>query len=467
MAFHITASKDRLIGYVGWAGPISDAYLPEMKELAQAIELKKVVGVEPSSIEAAFNEFLEKRELKLFELVRGTPPTSPTDGKLELLFDPMVENKKAGKLDASGKMDFRERKEFVAVKKDEIVGTWTPPVEGKPGVNIFGKPIPPPKPKENQVKAGKNITLSDDGVKYLAEINGHILISDNVLSIVEVHTVKGDVDFTTGNIRFPGSVEVRGNIREGFTVEAKGNLTIGGLVDNAEVRADGSMVVKKGIINNSRVTAVGDLEVEFIQESTVKCEGRLTVHKAIVNSEVDVTGDVEILSRSKPHGIVGGSVTSTENISAYCIGSEIGTKTQVNAGRNSKLFFNRQKLNADVWQAEDNVKRFQYILRHMSKIRAENLTKEDIKKREKIEKVMKIQQSEMEIVQKELDEVNAEIMKYLNAKILVHEVAFDGTEIGVGDRKITLESSVKRAVFKLDSEGEKIINKPIELYEKE
>lgn len=467
MAFHITASKDRLICYVGWVGPISDEYLPQIENLSQAIEQKKVVGVEPSTIDKAYNKFMDERELRLFELVHGTPPTPPTDGKLELLFDPTAEKETAGKLDESGRMDFRERREFVAVNKGDTVGTWTPPAEGKPGVDVFGEAIPPPKPKEHQVKAGKNVTLSDDGIKYIAEINGHILISGNVLSIVEIHTVRGDVDFTTGNIRFPGSVEVGGNVKEGFTVEAKGNLLINGLVDNAEVRAGGSIVVKKGIINNSRVIADGDLEVEFIQESTVKCEGKLTVQKAIVNSEVDVTGDIEILSRSKPHGIVGGSVTSTENISAYCIGSEIGTKTQVNAGRNNKLFFNRQKLNADVWQAEDNIKRFEYVLRRMSKIQAHEWTKEDEKKRGRIEKVVKIQQSEMEIVQKELDQVNTEIMKYLKAKILVHEIAFDGTEIGVGDRRVTLENSVKRAVFKLDSEGEKIINEPIELYKKE
>ena len=46
-----------------------------------------------------------------------------------------------------------------------------------------------------------------------------------------VYVVPGDVDFSTGNIDFIGSVKVMGSVRNGFSVKAEGNVEIMGRLE--------------------------------------------------------------------------------------------------------------------------------------------------------------------------------------------------------------------------------------------
>ena len=461
MPFRIEISKNRLACKISWEKTSDDKNIPSRQDLANLIESKAIKDVDPAVIDKAYGKFVKKGKLKDFLLAEGVPPAPSKDGKVEWLFDTKSEEIHAGKVEKTGSINYRERRSFVGVDKDQLIGTWTPPEPGEPGVDVFGELVQPLKPKENNILAGTNVRLSDDGTESFSTIKGHVFASGCKVGVDKVYNVEGDVDFHTGNIHYPGNVLVSGNVRERFVVEAEGDVVIDGIVENAEVRATGNIVVKKGIIRNSRVILGGDLQAEFIQDSYVECGGKVLVKKSIVKGIVNANRDVEVASMHGSNGIVGGMVNAGYDISAYCVGTELGVQTKVCAGRDSKLFMRYRKLVSYGLKAKANVKRFERILELMKTRYDKKMSNMEIRKMKKAEKALAEQQQELNSVISGLNEVKLEADKFIAAKVQIFGTAHEGAEISIWGIMTRLNKSVKNSVFFFDNENNVVAYKPL------
>ena len=68
------------------------------------------------------------------------------------------------------------------------------------------------------------------------------------LAVYPTREIHGDVDYSTGDIRYPGTVYVLGSIKSGFNVTAEGSVVIEGHVENkVSIRAGGNLAVRQGI----------------------------------------------------------------------------------------------------------------------------------------------------------------------------------------------------------------------------
>lgn len=461
MPFRIEISKNRLACKINWEKTSADKDIPSKQDLVDLIESKAIKDVDPAVIDKAYDEFVKKGELKDFLLKEGVPPTPSKDGKVKWLFDTTLEKIHAGKVEKTGSINYRERRSFVGVDKDQLLGTWAQPELGEPGLDVLGEIVQPRKPKENNILAGKNVRLSDDGTESFSTIKGHVFASRCKVSVDKVYRVEGDVDFHTGNIHYPGNVLISGNIKERFIVEAEGDVIVDGIVENAEIRATGNIVVKRGIIRNSRVIVGGDLQVEFIQDSYVECAGKVVVKKSIVKANVNATQDVTVTSMRGSNGIVGGVVNAGYDISAYCVGTELGVQTKVCAGRNSKLFMHYRKLVSYGLKAKANVKRFEQILELMKAQYGKKMSNMEIKKMEKAEKALAEQQQELDSVLSELNEVKSGADNFISAKVKIFGTAHEGAEIGVWGIMTCLNKSVKNSVFFFDNENNIVAHKSL------
>ena len=56
----------------------------------------------------------------------------------------------------------------------------------------------------------KNVVETEDGLRLLADAAGQPKIIDGKVTVLEIYEVNGNVDNTTGNIRFNGKVIVKG-----------------------------------------------------------------------------------------------------------------------------------------------------------------------------------------------------------------------------------------------------------------
>jgi len=273
--------------------------------------------------------------------------------------------------------------------------------------------------------------------------------------------VEGNVDFHTGNIHFPGDVEISGNVEERFIVEAKGDIMINGIVENAEVRATGNIIVKKGIIRNSRIIAGKKLETEFIQDSYTECGGNLIVHKSIVKSIINASEDITVTSMYGSNGIVGGAVNAGYDISTYCIGTELGVQTKVGAGRNNKLFLHYKKLVSNGLKAKANIKRFKKVIELMKAGSDKKISSMEKIKQEKIERALAEQKNEFDSIIKELEEIKSQAEKFTTAKVKVFGTAHEGAEISIWGIMMHLEKSVIKSVFFFDRENNVVTYKPL------
>ena len=462
MPFRIEVDKSRLTCKVSWEKSLDEEELPTREDLISLIESKSIKGVDPAVIDKAYDTLVKKGKLEDFLLAQGTPPTPPKDGVVEWLFDTKSEEIHAGKMEKAGRIDYRERRDFVEVDKDQLLGTWTPPVLGQPGEDVFREPLQPTNPKENNIILGKNVRLTDDGTQCYSDIRGHVFVAGLKVGVDKMYKVEGNVDFNTGNIHFPGNVEVNGNVEEKFIVEAKGDIVINGIVENAEIRSTGNIVVKKGIIRNSRITADGDLEADFIQDSYAECGGKIVVKKSIVKSIINANEDITVTSMCGSNGIIGGEVNAGYDISTYCIGTEIGVRTKVSAGRNNKLFLHYKQLVSDGLKAKDNIKRFKKVLELIKTRSGEKITNAEKIKQEKIEEVLVSEKSVLDSIIKELVEIKSQGDKFTTAKVKVFGTANEGTEISICGIKTHVErESIKKCVFFFDKENNVITHKPI------
>ena len=135
------------------------------------------------------------------------------------------------------------------------------------------------------------------------------------ISVSNVYEVQADVDTSTGDIEYNGSVNVKGNVRTGFKIRAKGDVEISGVVEGALIIADGDVILHRGIqgMGRCQIIAKGNLVSRFIESAVVAVNGYIETD-TILHSKITAKGDIFV--RGKNGNIIGGNVRSTSLIEA-------------------------------------------------------------------------------------------------------------------------------------------------------
>jgi uncharacterized protein (DUF342 family) len=134
--------------------------------------------------------------------------------------------------------------------------------------------------------------------------------------------VSADVDMTTGNVEFNGSVRIGGAVRDGFSVRATGDITIQGGVEGCEIVSEkGSIAVRQGIAGRHRcfVSAGKDVEAKYIENARVYARHDVKVDVAIMHSEV-VAGNAVLAMKGKG-AIIGGMTKAGILVQARTLGA--------------------------------------------------------------------------------------------------------------------------------------------------
>ena len=145
-----------------------------------------------------------------------------------------------------GRIDFRDRGSIPFVSKGDVLGTKRVPKQGKNGVNVSGEAILVDAPFDPVFGSGSGTSLSEDGTIITAALDGQPHLDYlGEISVNPELPIKGDVDFTTGNIDFKGHILVSGTVKEGFTV--KGFSLTAKEVEGATLDLTGDLQVSNGI----------------------------------------------------------------------------------------------------------------------------------------------------------------------------------------------------------------------------
>ena len=289
-------------------------------------------GIDRNAVHGALQEATSSNE-PVFDVIIASGK-APEPGE-DALIDFKIEfEKTAGTLDArSDSMDYRERASIRNVKADMVLAIKTPLSQGKEGVNVFGQPLKSEPGKDRILQAADNVALSDDGLVFTSQMDGMVvLIQEKRIGVFKVYEIRGDVDFSTGNLSMDGALSIKGWIRKGFSVRASGDIRVGGGIEDATVKAGTNLYVGGGIFGarEGKIIARGDVTARFIENARVLAGGNILVRDDVLTSRVSAKGDV-IVTEGKGR-IRGGAVQAGGKIEANEIGSKAGFKTQVSVG---------------------------------------------------------------------------------------------------------------------------------------
>jgi len=190
--------------------PMSEA---DLKGFLQ--QYKILEGVQEESIHRLLHAAATGTAVSNLLLAQGTPMVPGKNGYISLA----VKADDGEPTDADSEkdvVDFRRVQVFLNVEPGDLIGTIIPPEPGTPGMTIHGEVIPAQAGTPLAVKPGKNVRLGDDSVSLFSTATGRIFCKDADISVEELYTIPGDVDFKVGNILFKGFVEIKGDVLDGF-----------------------------------------------------------------------------------------------------------------------------------------------------------------------------------------------------------------------------------------------------------
>lgn len=264
--FDVEITKDGLEAYLNIKNPVKKNYSIqdhppttdlvvhireyESKELTEEdinFELLKnniIFGVDKNAIK----DIVKNKKKGRYLIAKGLPPSPPRDAYIEYLFN----NKQdlLSRYNSEEKINFKELNQIPSVEVGEVLAVKHPAKLGDKGIDVRGNFIEPELPKDVTIKVKDGVKVTEDGTKAIAMISGRPVLEGHkvkYLSVVPVYVHNGNVDLSSGNIRFDGDVIITGNITEGMSVVSKGNVVVYGDAVGSVIHARGCVKVKKVI----------------------------------------------------------------------------------------------------------------------------------------------------------------------------------------------------------------------------
>ncbi|ANB61256.1 FapA family protein [Anoxybacteroides amylolyticum] len=240
-------------------------------------QLGIVYGVNEEKIKEA----LQASERVSVVIAEGQLPQDGKDGWAELKAG-MNQSKKP-RVRQDGTVDYREMEIISSVQEGEVIAIIHPPKPGLPGRRVTGEWIAVRDVFPIHVQLGKGVMISSDGTSLVATQSGRPQIVKKgrtvIVSVIPKLVHQGDVDLSTGNIRFKGDIEITGNVQDGMEVEAVGSVVIFQNVNRAKIQAQQSIFIHHNLIGGTIVS--GEQKIVIAELSTLLHEIRQQLEKMI------------------------------------------------------------------------------------------------------------------------------------------------------------------------------------------
>ena len=340
-AFEIRIAPDQLHAYLSCSRARGGAPIT----LKQVLEEAERQGIVAEIDLAAVADALDAGGDKIV-IASGTAAVDGANAKFESLVPSA--KVRSPRLDERGLTDFRDLGDILAVKAGDALMRRVPPTGGEPGSSVLGQIIQP--------RAGKDAAFAkhldgselapDDQNLLLAAIGGTPVLLENAVKVEPIYNVK-DVDLRTGNIDFPGSVNISGEIHTGMTVKAAGDIHVNATVEGVTLVAGGDIVVKGGIVGltergktvRSSVSCKGSCSAHFVQNAHISAGNGIFVRDFAMQSDLTAAHQIIVGDQgSRKSHIIGGLTRAVMLVKAQVIGSPARAKTMVVVGADQAMY---------------------------------------------------------------------------------------------------------------------------------
>jgi uncharacterized protein (DUF342 family) len=333
--FSIIITPDSLKAYLQI--PPKATVFPVARDLQIELQNKGIIiGIDHGAIQQVASGKIGKG---LIEIAKGVAPQAGNPGRIEILID--VSQVGIPRELVDGRVDHHEIGTVINVKKGFPLARHIPPGEGIDGRNIFGKPIAAPLPDDVPLHGGSGTCISsNDKNILLSEIDGAVSIRpDGFIEVKNQKIIEMDIDYSTGNINFPGDLIIKGSVRAGFFVEVLGNLHVLGSVEDTQIKSMGNVEIDGGVVGagTGLIECRGFVKVRHLENFSIKSGENVFISEDALHSTISADG------RIKAKSIIGGTITAF-GIECDSVGSTAETKTILDIGKFHALSEERSHL---------------------------------------------------------------------------------------------------------------------------
>ncbi|WP_052045162.1 DUF342 domain-containing protein [Caloranaerobacter azorensis] len=423
----IDISEDKMSGYVTLLPPDGGRNI-EFDEFINKVKEKIKYGLDYEKLKEIFENKLYNKKICI---AQGKKPVAGKGGYIKWYFN--IENICKPQILKDGSVDYRNLNIINNVKKGELLAERIPATNGEDGITVTGENIPSIKGKEVSLKVGKNVILSENGYAAYALKDGQVVCRNGKIVVYEVFEIAGNVDNSTGNISFNGTVRIKGNVITGFCVKAMNDIEINGVVEGAVIESNGNIIVKRGIqgYHKGKLISRGNIYTKFIENSDIYAD--LDIHaEAIMHSKVISGNNIEV--NGKKGLIVGGICKAKNEIKAKTIGSPMGTVTVLEVGIDIQLKSKYAEIKNKINEVKLNLEKLDKTIKLFTRLaKSNNLSDEKRKLLIKIIDSRKVLINQLNDLKEQLSSIEEKIKMQTNGKVKVEREIFPGVKIVIGN----------------------------------
>lgn len=415
-------------------------------------------GVDPEAIlEAVSTAERDGREGRQVVVARGRAPVPGEDAAVE--YHELLQTPSGyPQIRDDGTADFFALNMVRNVQEGMVLATRRPPGKGQVGTDVLGRTLPAADGRDVRLRAGTGARLSPDGQSVLAAMEGHASVdAQGEIRVSPVFVVEGDVDYSTGNIDFVGTVVIRGDLSPGFAVKAGQNVEVHGGVMGGIIEAGGDVMVRYGIIGGGRgeVTAGGKVQCRFVEGGEIRAGTDVAVVEGILNARVSAVGKVSV-SGSRG-SIIGGRIRARTEVSARVLGSPAGTPTEIQVGLLPEVRIELEQVRRELRQVEARLNRAVQAATFLQEMAIPESEGRNSASRQGLRQALRSQhqaQAEREQLHVRLGELQAVIEQEKGAHIRASDLAYPGVRIVIGTERYLVVDPCHHSRFFLSGEGQ-------------
>lgn len=416
---------------------------PTFVDIISELKRRQVIfGIREGTIREVLEEELYCTD---FVAAIGVKPRHGTDASIEYHFNTDLSMKPAQLED--GSVDFFNLNTISHCAAGDVLATLTPEDPGEYGTDVFGARIKPRDVKKLTFKYGNNIEVSEDGLSLIAQVNGHVTLVEGKVFVSNVFEVE-NVNPSTGNIDFSGSVQIRGDVQAGYRVKSGGNVIINGAVEGAFIEAAGDIIIARGMngMNKGELHAGGNIVARFLENATAIATGYVHAESIV---HCNIQAGTEVTVDGKRGNIAGGKICATQSITTKVLGSEMGVSTIAEVGVDPSVKTRYAQVQQELMEVAKEIKAIDPII-------------ETYKERAKQKMAFTAQQSmyisglldtraekakQLATLNKEMLSLSDMLGKQELAQVVVYRDVYPGVKIGISEVSMVVQSNMKYCKF--------------------
>ena len=451
---NLSISLDKMLVFMTAFPGMDGGELLTKQEIYDELKQEKVVT---GMLEEVIDDFIANKEYcKEIVICKGIPATQGKDAKIEYFFNRNLNTKP--KKNEDGTVDYHSLDTISSVKKGDRLAKLDKEEPGNNGSDVTGNIMKPRDVKSLKLEYGSNISISEDKLELYSEVTGHVSLVGTKVFVSNVYEVPADVDNGIGDINYNGSVYIKGNVKSGFKVVAHGDIVVEGVVEGAELFADGQIIIKRGIHGMTKgvLDAKGNIIAKFIENATVRSGGYIET-ESIMHSNVGAYS--EILVSGKKGFVMGGTIRAGQKVEVRSLGSDMGTMTVVEVGVEPSKKERYSKLRDELTRKQKELDQIKPILvTFTQKINSgEELGKNKVAYVQQLAQQFRQIQELTNSLKEEFACLHQEISMGSDARVKVQNTVYPGVKITISD--VSLTTKEERGFCQFIREGGEIVVK--------